>query len=143
MISKKMTLKSLLGGGRRSRMPELGPRETDALDHLWESGSLSAQELRQRIDSTTVSLNTIQSTLERLHRKGIVSRAKDGRLYRYSAALTRAELISRLLRDLAEDVGGGELAPMISGFADFVAGDDPDVEEKLTRLIQQSERRRD
>jgi len=139
--SRKKRLTSWFHGGRDDRLPELGPRETEAMDHLWRSGELTAQDLQCRIGGE-VSLNTIQSTLERLHRKGLVERRKHGRAFRYAATLTRAEVISRLLNDLARDVGGGDLASMISGFAGFVAGDDPDVEEELREIIRKSEQRR-
>lgn len=147
MISKNRGLAGLLGGKRKGRMPDLGSREIDALDRLWSTGQLSAQALLEQMGQTQLTLNTVQSTLERLHRKGLVLREKRGRAYQYTAALSRAQLISRLLRDLADEVGGGELAPMISGFVEFVAGDDPaiesEVETELARLLERKEDRGD
>lgn len=147
MVSGKRGLAGLLGRKREGRVPDLGAREIDALDRLWSSGQLSAQALLEQMGQTQLTLNTIQSTLERLHRKGLVLREKRGRAYQYTAALSRAQLISRLLRDVADEVGGGELAPMISGFVDFVAGDDPaietEIESELARLLERKEGRRD
>lgn len=70
-----------------------------------------------------ISLSTIQSTLERLYRKSVLSRQKQGRAFLYAPLMDRQALISSLLRDIADDLAGGELAPMVSGFIDFL-GDD-------------------
>jgi predicted transcriptional regulator len=139
--------RNILSGWRREKrtqqMPALGPRELEALEHLWQEGSLTATQLRERIGIDQISLNTVQSTLERLHRKGIVDRRRERRAYHYLATLTRADIVSRTLHDLTRDVAGGDLAPIISGFVGFMAGDDADIEEKLMRLLEGSERHLD
>lgn len=91
--------------------------------------------------SRSISLSTVQSTLERLYRKGLANREKSGRAYRYRAAVTRAEIISRMLREMSHEIGGDDLSAMISGFAGFVADDDPDMERKLTRILEAREDR--
>ncbi|MEZ5552328.1 MAG: BlaI/MecI/CopY family transcriptional regulator [Pseudomonadales bacterium] len=120
-------------------MPLLGPRELEILDRLWRDGSLSAQELQERTANAAVSLNTIQSTVERLRGKGLVERRKEGRAYRYAATLTRANVVEKALNDLTRDVGGGELAPIISGFVGLFAGGDPAIENEIMRLLESSE----
>lgn len=136
-------LQSWLSGRIDPRCPDLGPRELETLEVLWQCSGLSAQEVQQRLPSgrAAVSLSTVQSTLERLYRKGLAHREKIGRAYSYRAAVTRAEMISRLLKDMSLEIGGGDLAAMISGFADFVADDDPEIERKLTRLLERKEDR--
>lgn len=105
------------------------------LEQLWSAGPLSAQQIRDRLGPASVTLSTIQSTLERLHRKQLVHRAKSGRAFLYSAAIARSTLISRLLGDLAREVGGGKLAPIVSGFVEFAAGADPQMEARLRRAL--------
>jgi predicted transcriptional regulator len=143
-MKKKRTISPhWLGARHEMRTPDLGPREMAVLERLWASAPLSAQDLRQLLDPATVSLSTVQSTLERLHRKRLVSREKAGRAFRYRAALDRSTLISRLLEDLAREVGGGEVAPVISGFVAFAAGDDPHMKASLTRLLEKRDRHDD
>ena len=123
MARKSGILEDWLNGIRTRHMPALGPRELDVLDQLWQQDQLSAQQLHNDL-AADLSLNTVQSTLERLHRKGLVERRKHGRAYLYSASLTRSEIVSRVLNDLTRDVGRGDLAPIISGFAEFLAAED-------------------
>ncbi len=150
MTLKPKPLRSWLGGRSEPRCPDLGPRELETLDVLWRDSGLSAQELQGRLPAggrsaitstitSTITLSTVQSTLERLYRKGLAHRDKVGRAYRYRAAVTRAEMISLMLQDMSREIGGGDLGAMISGFADFVADDDPDIERKLTQVLERKE----
>lgn len=138
---KPNRLKNWLSGRREPRCPDLGPRELELLEILWQEANLSAQELQTRLQSghSRISLSTIQSTLERLHRKRLADREKVGRAYLYSAAATRADLISLMLQEMSREIGGGDLEAMISGFAGFVADDDPEVERALTRILERKE----
>lgn len=138
MTLKDNILTSWLTRISSKRMPALGPRELDVLDQLWNNAALSAQQLHEKL-AADLSLNTIQSTLERLHRKGLVKRAKKGRAFIYSASLSRSDIVSRVLNDLARDVGRGDLAPIISGFAEFMAAEDPKLDSRLRRVLEADE----
>ena len=75
------SLKRWLGFYRRhSRTPNLGEREMAIMEVLWHAGPQSAQSIQQTLDDP-ISLSTVQSTLERLHRKQLLERQKNGRAY--------------------------------------------------------------
>jgi predicted transcriptional regulator len=134
-VKRPKKLRDWLSRKAATRVPDLGPRELDVLDRLWKTQPLTAAELVHQLDVNVVTLSTMQSTLERLHRKGMVNRKKQGRAFVYRASLTRPQLISLMFRDLAEDFGNGDPAPLISGFVDFAAGDDPSMRRELDRLL--------
>ena len=117
-------------GIRRSKnpMPPLGPRELEVLKLLWREQPLTAQCIHQRSQSQDISLSTVQSTLERLYRKQLIEREKSGRSYVYTAAINQSTVISRLLQDLAIEISDGDMAPMISGFMDFISEEVPDAD---------------
>lgn len=128
---------------RKKRMPELGAREIEILECLWEQQEASAQQVTDWLSSDNksgVSLSTVQSTLERLTRKQLVTRNKHSRAFVYQPGLERQQLIGGLLRDLADDLTGGRMAPMISGFLDYVAGEDPTLEAQIARLINKRDK---
>lgn len=115
-------LNDLLSSRRaQGRTPSLGRRELAVLESLWDNGAQSAQSVRDGMRSNPIGLSTVQSTLERLHRKRLVRRTKRGRAYVYAARLERSELIRGLLHDIAAELAGGDPAPMISGFMDYLA----------------------
>lgn len=123
---------------RRQQGPTLGARELEVMKIFWQAQALSAKQVLQRLPDQTLSLSTMQSTLERLYRKELLLREKAGRFYVYRAAVSRSQVISQLLGDIAEQVGDGEMAPMISGFMTFVGMEHteldpvsiPDADEK-------------
>ena len=129
------TLGHWLGLKRGDRLPDLGERELAVLEVLWAGGAQSSQAVQGLMPGKPISLSTVQSTLERLFRKQLVSRTKAGRAYLYQASIGRSELIGGLLRDLARDVAGGELAPMVSGFLQYVASEDPELGPKLSKAL--------
>jgi predicted transcriptional regulator len=135
MIGSKKRLCEWLGANAAKRMPDLGERELDVLEVLWAGGHRSAQDVQHALNGSTVSLSTVQSTLERLHRKELLARKKDGRAYQYEALVTRSQLIGGLLRDLADDVAGGDIAPMLSGFLDYVASEAPELGPQVSRAL--------
>lgn len=112
---------------QRKPAPVLGGRELEVLKILWQNDDVSAQEVQQQIGDEAISLSTLQSTLERLYRKQLVSRIKTGRYYRYNAAVSRSVIISQLLGDIAERISDGEMAPMISGFMSFIDQEAPET----------------
>lgn len=119
----------------RGGAPSLGERELAVLEVLWARGAASAQVVRDAMSGPRVTLSTVQSTLERLTRKGLLSRRKEGRSYCYAPTLRRSELITRLLRELAADVAGGDPAPMLAGFVDYMADAAPELEPQLSRAF--------
>ena len=135
MLGGKTKIVSWLGAVRARRVPDLGERELDVLEVLWAHGDSSAQEVHEALPGRAVSLSTVQSTLERLHRKDLLDRQKAGRAYRYQPCLSRAQLIGSLLRDLAADVAGGDIEPMLSGFLDYVAAEAPELGPGVSRAL--------
>lgn len=116
-------LRSLGLRKKLTRTPTLGERELAVLNILWVDPELTVAEVHERMAAESISLNTVQSTLERLVRKELLIRRKQARAFLYSAAITRTALISSLLRDISHDVAGGEMVPMVSAFAEFLAQD--------------------
>jgi len=104
---------------RNERIPPLGKRELLIMQILWKTNPLSAQEILAGM-AVGRSLSTVQSTLERLYRKNLVRRSKKSRSYYYTPALSREALISTLLHSITDEIANGDMAPVISGFADYI-----------------------
>uniref|UniRef100_UPI0032B27460 BlaI/MecI/CopY family transcriptional regulator n=1 Tax=uncultured Abyssibacter sp. TaxID=2320202 RepID=UPI0032B27460 len=83
---------------RRNSELRLGRLEREVLDRIWTHGDTDASGMQSALASDRpIALSTVQSTLERLHRKRLLLRQKRGRAYRYAAAITREELIGDLV----------------------------------------------
>ena len=68
----------------------LGERELDVMAVLWESGSGTVAEVRERLPAD-LAYNTVLTTLGILERKGYVTHEKDGRAFAYLAVVEQSE----------------------------------------------------
>ncbi|WP_041523246.1 BlaI/MecI/CopY family transcriptional regulator [Gilvimarinus agarilyticus] len=117
-------------------LPHLGELELALLRALWDVPECDAKSLQRDLaDALKSSLNTVQSALERLHRKGLIKRAKRGRAYVYQAELSRGEFLGKLIGKVITQVHSGSMTPILSGFVDFAHEIDHQSLDELERLI--------
>lgn len=82
-----------------------GELEAQVLDILVRSGgSLSPGELRDRLDPE-LSYGAVVTTLTRLYAKKAVTRARDGRAYRYTAVADASTLVAWRMGRLLDTEG--------------------------------------
>ena len=116
----------------------LGPLEARVLDALWARGcACSVRDLQPEF--TPIAYTTLMTTLDRLHRKGILAREKQGRAFAYSPVASRddfrvARAGSALVSMLADPAGA---RPLLSYFVDAVTDRDEALLDELERLIRE------
>lgn len=132
-------LVAMLGLQRRRRpAPQLGARELALMEVLWDSNrDCTAQEVLGNLPAGDIGLSTVQSTLERLCRKQLVSRKKLSRAYLYRARYTRQALISHLLMDITREIAGGDMQPVISGFITYLEEAPGGADDTLQAALRQ------
>ncbi len=75
----------------RSSTRHLGPLEQRLLDALWARGSATVRQLVED-GCQGLAYTTVMTTLDRLFKKGLLTRAEEGRAFRYAPRFTREEL---------------------------------------------------
>jgi predicted transcriptional regulator len=81
-----------------------------------------------------IAYTTVMTTVGRLHDKGLLDRAKDGRRYLYSPRLGREEFLEATAREVLEGaVGGGRAMAML---AEKVSGASALELDQLEMLIR-------
>ena len=120
----------------------LGPLERRVMEHLWRSGPSTVAETRDALNKAShqqLAYTTVMTILVRLHEKGYLTRAREGRHFRYSAAFDEATLPAaagrRELRLLIERHGAGTLA----SFAADLTGTDSELAARLRELAESEE----
>ncbi len=120
----------------RGGFPALGPLELAVLEHLWTVGVADVSRVHVTLGrARDVGLNTIGSTLQCLHRKGLVRRSKVARAYHYRCAMTRGAFFAQ--RMLAV-VGGAHAlsdSALLVALVDTIAAAAPSVLDRLSSLI--------
>jgi predicted transcriptional regulator len=114
----------------------LGDLETAVMEHLWTEGSADVKAVHQAIGvPRQITANTVQSTMERLYRKGLLRREKISHAYVYAPQVSREEFGANLVREVVSRVLGGETEPMLSAFVDLAAGAGEEHLDRLERLV--------
>ena len=81
-------------------VPSFTDRELDVMAVLWELGSATVPEVREKM-ADDLAYTTVQTVLRTLEAKGYVSHQEEGRFHRYQPLVEREEAgrsaLSRLL----------------------------------------------
>lgn len=116
----------------------LGPLEWRVLEALWGRGT-SAAVRDLTADFPDIAYTTLMTTLDRLFRKGVLVRDKQGRAFLYSPRLSRAEFESERAADavrLALAGGRAALSPLLSTFVQAVGDRDREMLDELEALVR-------
>ena len=112
------------------------------MEHLWRFGPSTVGETREALNSAsalTLAYTTVMTILVRLHEKGYLTRAREGRHFRYSAAFDEASLPAavgrRELRRLIERHG----AETVARFAADLTGINSELTARLRELAHPGE----
>ncbi|MBI5085646.1 MAG: BlaI/MecI/CopY family transcriptional regulator [Acidobacteria bacterium] len=95
------------------------PLELQCLDALWAMGEANVQAVRDRLaPRKPLAYTTVMTMLDRLARKGLLSRRKVGRSFVYTPLVGRDEIRRLAVRELVDslfDGDGGALRAYLNG----------------------------
>ncbi|HEX6536474.1 MAG TPA: BlaI/MecI/CopY family transcriptional regulator [Gemmatimonadaceae bacterium] len=84
----------------------LGDRELDVMGVLWEMGSGTVAEVRERLPAE-LAYTTVLTILRNLEEKGFVTHEAEGRAHRYLPRIARSEARATLVGRLVEKLFHG------------------------------------
>lgn len=125
---------------RRSeaRQSPFGPLEWRVLSALWDRNSpASVRDLQP--DFTDIAYTTLMTTMDRLHRKEMLTRTKLGRAFFYRPRFTRPEYESARAAEalsVALDGDSAAVGSLLSFFVEAVGNRDQDLLDDLEALVR-------
>ena len=138
----------LMRGFRRPRAvmeSALGSLERQVLEGLWALGrEASVRELLAGFEGS-MAYTTLMTTLDRLFKKGLLERRREGRAFLYKSQVTRDQLHRGVAADVIDSLlGHGRAAarPVLSTFVDAVEERDRALLDELEALIRARRRGR-
>ena len=127
-----------------SPTPRLGELERAVMEHLWaraEAGAppTTVREVHDHVGAERdLAYTTLMTVLDRLAKKGVVSRERDGRAWRYSPVGSREQLTARALRDT---LGGLQSPDRRAAMLHFLDEASPEEVDDLRAALAQLEAR--
>jgi predicted transcriptional regulator len=122
----------------------LGSLERQVMDVMWAGGALVVRDVQARL-ARPIAYTTVMTTLDRLYKKGLVTRVREGRAYRYTAARSREQLEAGLAAGMLSSVlpvNADAVMPALSHLVDAVSAREGGAEllDRLEAIVR--ERRR-
>lgn len=115
----------------------LGELETSVMELLWREAGLTVNQVEEQLQRhRKIAHTTVLTTLDRMHRKGYLTRAKKGKAFVYAPRYTREEFERGLAQEVLGALLGGLGEPVLSTFIELVGEDEAKLErlEELIRL---------
>ncbi len=110
------------------------------MDVLWDSdGQLSVRDVHERLGKDRdLAYTTVMTVLDRLAKKKVVTRVRDGRAWQYSPAATREEMTAATMRGSLEALDADDRkAAMLHFLGEASAGEIADLRAALTEVTEQ------
>ena len=120
----------------------LGALEREVMAIAWRHEEISVRESCAHMTSA-VAYTTVMTTMDRLFKKGLLARRKQGRAFVYRATATRHELEGAVATELVHSLiqrDGSEPLPVLSSLIDAVSDRDRALLDELERLIREKRR---
>ena len=117
----------------------LGKLEREVMRVAWSRGEISVRDVFLDFDEQ-VAYTTLMTKLQRLHRKGILRRRKQGRAFWYAPRLSHTEFEHGIARDLIDGLISRTehgVEPLLACLVDAVGEHDRRSLDALDRLIRE------
>ena len=118
----------------------LGALESAVIEILWTKPGLTVVDVEARLRrKREIAHTTVLTTLDRMHRKGYLTREKQGKAFVYSPAYSREEFERAMAQEVLGALIDDFTKPALSAFVDLVAEDAGALDE-LEELIRAKRR---
>jgi len=121
----------------------IGNLEREVMDVVWQTDETTVREV-QAVLPRRVAYTTVMTTLDRLFKKGFVSRSRAGRAFVYRASRTRQQTEAAVASGFVSGLfSGGAAMPILSNLVDAVGSQDDGVDllNALEEMVRDKRRR--
>ena len=139
------TPRFLLRGFRRPQEVAslaLGKLERQVLDQAWDRGEVSVRDIFLAFEER-IAYTTLMTTLDRLYKKRLLDRRKDGRAFLYTPTVSQQEFEHGIREDVIDGLlghGAQAVQPVLACIVDTVSDHDRELLDELERLIREKKR---
>ena len=117
-----------------------GDRELDVMAVLWETGSATVGEVRERLDAD-LAYTTVLTILRNLEVKGFVSHEEEGRAHRYFPRIAQRAAQRSALARLVDTLFQGSHEQLLARLVDDRALGADEL-SRLARRLREAEKKR-
>lgn len=110
------------------------------MEVVWRAGEpLAVRDVNRRLGGK-LAHTTVMTTLDRLYKKGLVDRTKEGTAFHYRARIDRDEFHRRVVEAAVAGLLEKSAAPVLAGFVDAALAVDRGNLARLEALLAERKR---
>lgn len=120
----------------------LGKLERAVLDETWQRREVSVRDVYLAFEER-IAYTTLMTTLDRLYKKRLLDRRKEGRAFFYAPAVSREEFEHGIREDVIDGLlghGAEGVRPVLACIVETVSEHDRELLDELERLIKDKKR---
>lgn len=143
MKMSKITMRGFRPAGRGLKQV-LGKLEAEVMRVLWQQPAQTVNEVEEILrHKREIARTTVLTTLDRMHRKGYLTREKQGKAFVYSPRYSREEFEREMAQEVLGALLGGLGEPVLSTFVELIGEDDGKLDrlEELIKARREGKRR--
>jgi predicted transcriptional regulator len=126
-------------GGFAMSRPSLGQQELEVLRYVVDHGPATVGEVAEGFGvPQRLTRSTVVTVMERLRKKGYLTRKQQEGVYQYASPVARDEIMGGLVQQFVEKTLAGSLTPFVTYFARCSQLSDEELAE-LQRLVSKLE----
>ncbi len=117
-------------------MPSLGEQEIEVLKYVSQMGQTSVRDAATYFEEQRgLARTTVMTVMERLRKKGYLSRSKQNGLFVYAEKVETENVLKSRVGDFVEKTLGGSISPLLNYFAEH-KDISPDELAKLQEILK-------
>ena len=123
-------------------LDSLGDLERKTLREVQQLGEANVGAVCSKLDRN-YAYTTVMTTLDRLYKKGLLDRRKEGRAYFYSPRYSVEEMERNVAEDVLDTLFGSSLVrpePVLACIVDSVSERDRQLLDELERLVKEKKK---
>lgn len=117
----------------------LGSTEIELLRYIGDHHPISVGEVAEHVSQTTgQARNTVVTIMERLRKKGYLTRRQVAGVYRYSPKIPKPDLLRGLVKYFVDTTLGGSVSPFVAYLSESgpVSKEDFDTLKRLVHSLE-------
>ena len=112
------------------------------MEETWRLGEVSVRDVYCAFDER-IAYTTLMTTLDRLFKKKLLERRKDGRAFVYAAVVSGEDLDRGIKEDVVDGLlghGADGVEPVLACIVDTLSERDRELLDELDRLVQEKKK---
>jgi predicted transcriptional regulator len=123
--------------------PNLGDQEMQILTYVSLHSPITVRDVAAHFEKEkNLARTTILTVIERLRKKGYLSRAKENGIFQYSVKVEQEKVLKQKVSDFIEKTLGGSVNPLFNYFLDSSKLSDDELRQlkKIAEKIERAEK---